>query len=73
MNKAIFKFASVTYAFNAREIVQKNGGTAVLRRNPRPLKNEGCGYVLTVSGNIDRIINLFDINRIKYISIEMVK
>lgn len=72
MNKAIVKFSSVTYALKAKGIVEKYGGTAVVRKNTKATANEGCGYSLIISGNINRILNLFDLNRIKYISYEMI-
>ena len=71
MNKAVIRFSSVTYALNAKEIAEKNGGRTILRKNPNPRKNEGCGYSLIVVGNIEKIINLFTLNRVKFIGYEM--
>ncbi len=71
MNKAIIRFSSVTYALKAKEIAEKNGGRTNLRKNPNPKKNEGCGYSLTVVGNIEAIINMIKINKIKYSSFEL--
>lgn len=73
MNKAIIKFSSVTYALKAKEIVEHTGGGATLRKNPAPSKNEGCGYSLTVNGNLKVIIDLLNMNKIKYKSYEMIK
>ncbi len=73
MNKMIVKFSSVTYAMKAKELISRNGGRATVRKNPKPSKNEGCGYILTVNGNPDKIIFLFDSNGIKYVSYEMVR
>lgn len=72
MNKAIIEFSSVTYALKAKEIVEKHGGKASIRKNTKATKNEGCGYSLTVIGNIDKFTNLFDLNRVKYKSAEMI-
>lgn len=72
MNKVIFKFSSVTYAMRAKEVAENLGARAEVKKNPRPAKNEGCGYRLTVTGNPDRIVTAFDLNRIRYISYEMV-
>ena len=71
MNKIIFKFSSVTYALKGKEIAESLGGKAVVRKNPHPSKKEGCGYSLTVNGNVDRIITAFDLNRVKFLSYEM--
>lgn len=73
MNKAIIRFSSVTYALKAKEIVLNAGGRAVLRKNPAPSKNEGCGYSLIVNGNLNVIINLLDMNKVKYKSYEMIR
>lgn len=72
MNKAVIRFSSVTYALKAKEIAEKNGGRATLRRNPIPRKNEGCGYSLVVIGNVEKIINMLNLNRVRFIGYEMV-
>lgn len=71
MNKAIIRFSSVTYALKAKEIAEKNGGRVTVRKNPNPKKNEGCGYSLIVMGNAEKIINMLNLNRVKYIGYEM--
>lgn len=73
MNKAIIRFSSVTYALKAKEIIENAGGRATLRKNPAPSKTEGCGYSLTVNGNLNVIINLLDMNRVKYKNYEMIR
>ncbi len=73
MNKAIIRFSSVTYTLKAKEIAEKNGGRAAVRKNPKPKKNEGCGYSLIVVGNIEAIINMLNINKIKYLSYELIE
>ncbi len=69
MNRVNIKFSSVTYAFKAKEIIEQNGGRVSLRKNPNPKNGEGCGYSLTVYGNVDKYVNLIKINKIKYIGI----
>lgn len=71
MNKAIIRFSSVTYALKAKEIAEKNGGRVTVRKNLNPKKNEGCGYSLIVMGNAEKIINMLNLNRVKYIGYEM--
>ncbi len=73
MNKAIIKFSSVTYAMQAKGIVEKHGGKATLRKNTKATAKEGCGYSLIVNGNIKRAINLLDLNKVKYVSYELIK
>ena len=72
MNKAIVRFTSVTYAMKAKNIVESNGGKVTVKRNSKPMAKEGCGYALLISGNIDKMINLFDLNRVKYIGYELI-
>ncbi len=72
VKRVIIKFSSVTYAFKAKEIIEQNGGKVSIRKNPNPEKGEGCGYSLTVYGNVDKYINLIKINKIKYIGIRYV-
>lgn len=67
MNRANIKFSSVTYALRAKEIIEQNGGRVVIKKNPHPLKNEGCGYIISITGNVENTINLLDRNKIKYI------
>ena len=69
VNRVNIKFSSVTYAFKAKEIIEQNGGRVSLRKNSNPKKGEGCGYILTVYGNVDKYVNLIKINKIKYIGI----
>ena len=67
VNRVNIKFSSVTYALRAKEIIEQNGGRAVIRKNPNPSRNEGCGYVIAATGNTEIIINLLNINKVKYI------
>ena len=72
MNKAIVKFSSVTYALKAKKLVENYGGKAIIRKNTKSTAGEGCGYRLIITGNINKIINLLDLNRVKYVSYEMI-
>ena len=58
MNKKGIKVGSVTYAMKGRDLLQKNGYKAYLTRDPHPVDNEGCGYVIYVN-NIEK--RCFDI------------
>lgn len=72
MNKAIVKFSSVTYALKAKGIVENYGGKAIIRKNTKATAGEGCGYSLIITGNVNKALNLFDLNRVKYVSYEMI-
>ena len=58
MSKKGIKVGSVTYAMKGRDLLQKNGYKAYLTRDPHPVDDEGCGYVIYVN-NIDK--RCFDI------------
>ena len=73
MNRAIVKFSSVTYAMKARVVVESNGGKALIRRNTKMTNKEGCGYSLVIQGNVSKLLNLLDLNRVKYVSYEMIR
>lgn len=66
------KFSSVTHALRAKEIIVQNGGKAIIRKNQHPSKNEGCGYSVIATGNIDKIIKIININNINYIGYEYI-
>lgn len=72
MNKAIVKFSSVTYALKAKGLVENYGGKAIVKKNPKATAKEGCGYNLIINGNVNKFINLFDLNKVKYLSYEMI-
>ncbi len=67
MNRVNIKFSSVTHAFRAKEIIEQNGGKAIVRKTASSLKNEGCGYSVIVTGNINKIMSLLKINKVSYI------
>ncbi len=66
------KFSSVTYALKAKGVLEKAGYKVNLNKNSNPSAKDGCGYSIKLKCDIDRITMLLDINRIKYLSYEMV-
>ncbi len=64
------KFTSITHALRAKEIIENNGGQAKIRKNLNPSKNEGCGYSVIATGNINKILSIININKINYIGYE---
>ncbi len=73
MNKIRIKFSSVTYALKGKSLLEKSGHKVFVNKNVNPGRNEGCGYSLTVSGNVSHILTLLELNRIKYLSYELIK
>ncbi|NMP36636.1 MAG: DUF3343 domain-containing protein [Clostridiales bacterium] len=70
MNKHGIKVGSVTYAMKGRELLAKNGFKVYISRNPKPVKNEGCGYMICVSGNIDVALAILERENVKVNGIE---
>ena len=48
MKGILFTFRSITTAQRGEELLKSRGIDAVLRRTPRKLGEQGCGYCLTV-------------------------
>lgn len=45
-----FSFRSLTGAQNGRSVLQDSGIASLLTRAPKKISEQGCGYVLEVSG-----------------------
>ena len=58
MSKKGIKVGSLTYAMKGRDVLQKNGYKAYLTRNPHPMEDEGCGYVIYVNNMDSRVIEI---------------
>ncbi len=65
MEKKGIKVGSVTYAMKGRNLLQKHGYKAYLTRNPNPLDDEGCGYVIYVNNIDDKCFNILRRNNIQ--------
>ncbi len=65
MSKKGIKVTSVTYAMKGRDLLQKNGYKAYLTRNPHPVDDEGCGYVIYVNNMDKRCYEILKRNGIK--------
>lgn len=73
MNKASFKFNSITYAIKAKNTAERFGCKTKMIKNPNPKKGDGCGYNLIVFGDTDELKKVFDRSKIKYTGYEMLK
>ncbi len=60
---------TVTYAIRGRDILRRNGFDAKVERNSTGLGRHGCGYGITISGNIDNAVELLKDNSIKIIEV----
>ncbi len=64
MSKKGIKVGSLTYAMKGRDVLQKNGYKAYLTRNPHPVEDEGCGYVIYVNNMESKVIDILRRNNI---------
>lgn len=67
------KFSSVTHALKAKEILEKIGYRVKITKNLNPSRNEGCGYSITFSGDINRTTIQLDVNKVKYLGYELIR
>lgn len=72
MNKIKIKFSSITHALKAKEIFANLGIKVSINKNPNPSANDGCGYSIALSGNIDKILITLDLNKVKYLGYELI-
>lgn len=70
MNSYGIKTGSITYAIKARDILRRNGYTATVERNTSDLKGSGCGYSVTVFGDIEKPERLLREAGVKILQIE---
>lgn len=68
MNKYTIAFVSVTTAMKAQAILRANDFHAEVARTPRNLVS-GCGYSVTIAGNIETALAVLERNGIKYKSV----
>lgn len=69
MDKHLIVTGTVTYASKAKEILLRNGFKASLKRVTGG-KNTGCGYAVSVVGDIEPAERLLRENNIKILGID---
>lgn len=67
------KFSSITHALKAKEILSSSGYNVKINKNSNPTANEGCGYSINLSGNMDKILIQLDLHKVKYLGFELIK
>ena len=67
------KFSSVTHALKAKEIIENMGYKTRINKNLTPSKNEGCGYSLNFTGDINKVCVRLDIQKVSYLGYELVR
>ena len=58
MDKTLIMVSSVTYAIKGRDLLRNHGIKAYIERTPNASDRVGCGYSITVSGNVRTAIEL---------------
>lgn len=71
MDKYIISTGTVTYALRGRDLLRNNGFKAYVERSTADDKI-GCGYSITVTGNIDKITDLLKNKGIKIVEIKKI-
>lgn len=66
------KFSSVTYALKSKSILENAGYKVNINKSTNPTVKEGCGYSISLKCDIDKILILLDLNKVKYLSYEMI-
>lgn len=69
MQRHIISVASITYAIKGRDFLRKQGFKAYIERKTISNGNVGCGYVIVVEGNRQRIVNALSNAGIKVLEI----
>lgn len=65
MKKTMIAMTSITYAMKAKELCTASGIRCDVVRTPKNI-GSGCGYSLSVRGDIEKAVALFDKNRIPH-------
>lgn len=72
MNKYTIAFASVTTAMKAQSVLRANDFLPEVARTPRNLAS-GCGYSVTVAGDLETALAVLERNGIKYKAVMEIK
>ncbi len=68
MGKYLIVTGTITYAIRGRDILRKQGYSANMEKTKGNL-NHGCGYSITVSGDIEKIKTILKNAGVKIIEI----
>lgn len=60
---------TVTYAMKGKNVLQDNGFKAEVKRARNLGKNYGCGYGISVIGDIETALRLLKQNGVKFIEV----
>lgn len=73
MNMVKIKFSSITHALKAKEVLSTLGYSVKINKNPNPSAKDGCGYSITLKGNVDKISVQLDLHKIKHLGLELIR
>lgn len=60
---------TITYAIKGRDLLRRKGISANIERINSTTGNTGCGYGVSVSGNIDKAVELFKKGGVKILEV----
>lgn len=69
MEKQLITVGSVTYAMKGKEILLRHGIRAFVEKTPKRAGNSGCGYGISVAGDIQRAAAILTQNGIRVTAI----
>lgn len=72
MQRHIISVSSITYAIKGRDLLRKNGYKSYVEKKTNSTGNLGCGYVIVVFGNGEKIKNLLSFSGIKILEINSI-
>ena len=72
MQRHIISVSSITYAIKGRDLLRKNGFKSYIEKKTNASGNSGCGYVIVVFGNRDKIKNILSFSGIKILEINSI-
>lgn len=70
LNGTIIRLTSVTYAMRAQRLLEQRGIRAYVKKLPRGLSAHGCGYGVSVVGDVDEAARLIAQAGIRVVAIE---
>ena len=72
MQQYVISTGTITHAIKGRDVLRNEGYKARMERRVLSSVNSGCGYVLIISGDIERAKQILSEERVKVLEIREV-
>ena len=69
MQSYVISVSSITYAIKGRDFLRRKGFKAYIEKKTNTKGNAGCGYVIIVQGDREKITNALAVADIKFTEI----